>query len=309
MTPDYYGVLRRSIDELHAPDQATRFGLYESARKNVLQQLRSSDPPVAEAAIDEHLKALYDAAMRIERDLGGEPQPSPPPADDDMRVVLEAPPVAEREPPMREAPPQAAADAPRRPVALIAGALAAVSVAGAAAFYVATREAASPPPAAASATSTPGPGAEKQSAANAAAAAEQRASYVLRPQRVFYRTTQPVGSVIVSRDQRFLYLVQPNQVAIRYAVGVGPGCENVAGLFHVTKKIARLAGQGAPAPASQPGFDVPALYFGPAQAVHRATEPERIGQSARAGCFQAWDADMTDLFGRIPVDERVVVTN
>ena len=110
------------------------------------------------------------------------------------------------------------------------------------------------------------------------------------------------GSIVVSRNQRFLYVVQPNQVAIRYAIGVGPGCENLAGLFHVTDK--------QKPPATQPGtFELPAVYFDPARAVHRTAEPARIGESTKAGCFQAWDSDIADLFERVQLNDRVIVTN
>src|SRR5262249_35614263 len=65
--------------------------------------------------------------------------------------------------------------------------------------------------------------------AEAVAVDNDKASYILRKQRTFYRTTHPAGTLIVSRSQRFLYLVQPSQVAIRYAIGVGPDCESIAG--------------------------------------------------------------------------------
>jgi lipoprotein-anchoring transpeptidase ErfK/SrfK len=96
--------------------------------------------------------------------------------------------------------------------------------------------------------------------------------------------------------------VQPNQVAIRYAIGVGPGCENLAGLFHVTDK------QKGPA-AQQAAFELPAVYFESSRAVHRTAEPARIGESTKAGCFNAWDSDIADLFERVQLNDRVIVTN
>ena len=61
-------------------------------------------------------------------------------------------------------------------------------------------------------------------------------SYSLRRQRVFYRTTQPAGTLIVSRKQRFLYLVQSNQFAVRYSIGVGPDCSDLVGLFRIKEE-------------------------------------------------------------------------
>jgi lipoprotein-anchoring transpeptidase ErfK/SrfK len=107
---------------------------------------------------------------------------------------------------------------------------------------------------------------------------------------------------VVARSQRFLYVVQPNNVAIRYAIGVGRDCDNVAGLFRVTEKV------GGPA-AANARFDVPALYFSASQAVHRAADPGRVGQSTVDGCFQAWDRDIADLYNRIQLDDRVIVAN
>jgi lipoprotein-anchoring transpeptidase ErfK/SrfK len=146
-----------------------------------------------------------------------------------------------------------------------------------------------------------------------------QASYILRQQRVYYRTTQPAGTVIVARNQRFLYVVQPNQVAIRYAIAVGPECDGIGGLFRVTAKVMEPnsgpieAGSASPRAGdkAKPGaaFDPPILYFGGAHAVHRASEPGRIGGAATHGCFQAWTQDIADLYERVPIDERVVVTN
>ena len=45
--------------------------------------------------------------------------------------------------------------------------------------------------------------------------------YVFRRQPTFYRTLQPVGTVIIDKLQHFLYLIQPNNVALRYGIAVG----------------------------------------------------------------------------------------
>ena len=46
-------------------------------------------------------------------------------------------------------------------------------------------------------------------------------AFFLRRQPVFYRSTHPVGSIIVDKQQHFLYFIQPHQVALRYGIGVG----------------------------------------------------------------------------------------
>ena len=37
-------------------------------------------------------------------------------------------------------------------------------------------------------------------------------------QPVFYRTSEPPGTIIIDTPRRFLYLVQPNNTALRYGV-------------------------------------------------------------------------------------------
>ncbi len=42
-----------------------------------------------------------------------------------------------------------------------------------------------------------------------------------RKQVVYYRTTEAPGTIIISTDERHLYLIQGNGRAIRYGIGVG----------------------------------------------------------------------------------------
>ena len=57
-----------------------------------------------------------------------------------------------------------------------------------------------------------------------------------RKQVVFYRTTEPPGTIIVSSAERHLYLVQPGGRAIRYGIGVGRQGFQWQGLLNVTRK-------------------------------------------------------------------------
>jgi lipoprotein-anchoring transpeptidase ErfK/SrfK len=306
---DYERILRHAIAELGESDESARYGVYERARTTVLKQLRAFDPPKTDEEIDQHLAALHAAVQHIESEY------APPTARAPVRPHLIEPEAIPLEPPQRG----------RMSLAIVAVA-AAILVAAAGAYLFATYRpaekpiaqneprAGAPAPAAAentpataksepSATATParrGPG---PAVATPAASDPQHASFILRRQRVFYRTTYPVGSVIVSRAQHFLYVVQPNQVAIRYAIGVGPSCENVAGLFHVTEK------QDASADGRQAAFEPPAFYFDIARAVHRTVEPASVGESAKGGCFQVWDTDIADLYQRVQLNDRVIVVN
>src|SRR5262249_46150925 len=62
-------------------------------------------------------------------------------------------------------------------------------------------------------------------------------SYLFRRQPTFYRTLQPVGTVIIDKLQHFLYLVEPNGVALRYGIGIGRECADLIGLRHVASMV------------------------------------------------------------------------
>lgn len=315
MTADYYPLLRKAIDGLDRPDEDARYQIYERARQALVRQLQTSGRPGHE--VEAHVDALQRAVSRIERELADAAAP---------RAAPPAPPA------YRHAPPEQAHEQPRssrtsparhRTFAAIAAVLVAVILGGIGAYYYTSRDRA---PAQASRADTKRPAAPPAatpaiptkvvptSTAGAPADASH-ASYVLRRQRVFYRTTHPPGTIVVSLSQRFLYLVQPNQVAIRYAIGVGAECENMAGLFKVIEKVRQenADATGAPSAAlkSDAGkrFGAPAVYFSAGRAVHGAIDPGSIGRSASSGCVQSWNEDIADFFDRVPLDERVVVTN
>src|SRR5215467_7606463 len=55
-------------------------------------------------------------------------------------------------------------------------------------------------------------------------------------QAVFYRTTEVPGTVIVQTSERFLYVVQGNNRAIRYGIGVGREGFQWSGLLKISRK-------------------------------------------------------------------------
>src|SRR5215472_12417478 len=65
-----------------------------------------------------------------------------------------------------------------------------------------------------------------------------------RKQVVFYRTTEPPGTIIVSSAERHLYLVQPGGRAIRYGIGVGRDGFQWQGLLNITRKAELDAATG-----------------------------------------------------------------
>ncbi len=60
--------------------------------------------------------------------------------------------------------------------------------------------------------------------------------YEYKRQAVFYRTNEEPGTIIVNTHDRFLYLVQGNNRAIRYGVGVGRDGFQWGGIHRITRK-------------------------------------------------------------------------
>ena len=48
--------------------------------------------------------------------------------------------------------------------------------------------------------------------------------FAFQRQVVFYRTTVVPGSIVVDRENRFLYLIDANNSARRYGIGVAQEC-------------------------------------------------------------------------------------
>ena len=301
---DYYPLLRKAVDALDRPDRAERFEVYERARRTVVNRLRGGDPPWSDADIEAQIIALDDAVRRIEREF--EPEPAA------ARAAAAAPATA---------PPDARAAPLRVPAAglpkwVLGGAATAVLLIGLTAGYVAYRDLGRPRAARDAAIVVAAAPTKAQPQDAQADADGAQAPYVLRKQLVFYRTTHPAGTIVISLNQRFLHVVQSNQVAIRYAIGVGPECVRLAGLFQVTDKVRQGEAGGSPlGPSSgrvvsvQQRYGPMAVFFGERHAVHGTSEPSRIGLPATYGCLHQWDSDIADLYERIALNQRVVVAN
>jgi lipoprotein-anchoring transpeptidase ErfK/SrfK len=142
-----------------------------------------------------------------------------------------------------------------------------------------------------------------------------------RKQMVYYRTTEAPGTVIISTTERHLYLVQPGGRALRYGIGVGRDGFQWQGLLNITKKaewpdwtpppemIARqpylprfmAGGPGNPLGAR-------AMYLGATvYRIHGTNQPWTIGTAISSGCFRLVNADVSDLYERVPVGTKVIV--
>ena len=140
-------------------------------------------------------------------------------------------------------------------------------------------------------------------------------------QAVFYRTNEPPGTIIVDTAERYLYLVQGNNRAIRYGIGVGREGFQWQGLLKITRKAEWP--DWTPPPemiqrqpylprfmAGGPGnpMGARALYLGATiYRIHGTNQPHTIGSAVSSGCFRLVNDDVADLYERVPVGTKVVV--
>jgi lipoprotein-anchoring transpeptidase ErfK/SrfK len=142
-----------------------------------------------------------------------------------------------------------------------------------------------------------------------------------RRQPVYYRTTEAPGTLIVDTSDRFLYLIQPNNVALRYGIGVGRDGFTWTGILRITRKsewpdwvppkemIERqpylprfmAGGPGNPMGAR-------AMYLGgTVYRIHGTNAPDTIGHAVSSGCFRLVNDDVSDLYQRVAIGAKVIV--
>ena len=142
------------------------------------------------------------------------------------------------------------------------------------------------------------------------------APYVYLRQPVYYRTTYPVGTIIVDKAQNFLYVVRPSMSALRYGIGVGSECVPLAGLFKVARKEEWPGWKQPPQQSAGAGDDrlknplgARALYLNTDNRIHGTNAPVMIGRRAPDGCIRLVNDDVIYLYDRTPLESRVVVLN
>jgi len=143
---------------------------------------------------------------------------------------------------------------------------------------------------------------------------------------VSYRSGQKPGTLVVDTSERYLYLITSPTTAIRYGVAVGRDGFSWEGAMKVTKKvewpdwrppkdmIEREKKKGKVLPAVVPGgpgnpLGARALYLGRSEyRIHGTNAPKSIGQAASSGCIRMLNEHVIDLYNRVPLGTRVVVT-
>jgi len=129
------------------------------------------------------------------------------------------------------------------------------------------------------------------------------------------------GSIVISTEERRLYLVTRRGEAIQYGVGVGrPGFE-WSGVKTITMKRewpdwrppAEMLRRRPDLPRYMSGgpdnpLGARAMYLGGSlYRIHGSNEPETIGQAVSSGCIRMTNDDVEDLYSRVKVGTRVDV--
>ena len=138
---------------------------------------------------------------------------------------------------------------------------------------------------------------------------------------VLYRTNEPPGTIIVVTAERHLYLIQGGGRALRYGIGVGREGFTWQGLVNITRKAEWP--DWTPPPemiqrqpylprfmAGGPGnpLGARAMYLGTTvYRIHGTNRPDTIGTAVSSGCFRLVNADVADLYERVPVGTKVVI--
>jgi len=306
---DYYAILSRAIDASEASDRNWRRNLYDRARHTLTSEMRARHPQPTQAEIARELAALEAAIKRIETESApsahAENDPTALPAEPDQSPLLE---------PLRS----------RQPAWIGLALVVAALCAGAYAFWSSHRPASLVSRAPANRVNANTVLATKDGDIppgidGGPMDADQ--SYVFRRQPTFYRTLQPVGTVIIDKLQHFLYLVQPNSVALRYGIGIGRQCADLNGLRRVASMAEwppweappdmvkqKLAQSGALAGA--PGNPLGARVLeldGDRSRIHGTNAPKTIGMNVAFGCICLVNDDIVDLYGRVRVGTPVLL--
>jgi lipoprotein-anchoring transpeptidase ErfK/SrfK len=167
-----------------------------------------------------------------------------------------------------------------------------------------------------------------QSVAQRAAKSKRPALPSMGPsfrRQVTFNSIEPVGTIVVRKEERALYLVLGQQRAFRYSISVGREGFGWIGVVNVgAKKEWPEWRPPAEMRARQPELPdyVPAGPYNPLGAralylfregrdtlyrIHGTNDPAGIGFDGTSGCFRLTNTDVVDLFRRVPLGARVIV--
>lgn len=139
--------------------------------------------------------------------------------------------------------------------------------------------------------------------------------------RVRFTGVHEAGSIVISTKRKKLWYVLDNGDAIEYGIGVGRLGFTWGGKQKVTRK-AKWPSWTPPAEMHkrQPGLPkrmeggprnplgARAIYLGSTlYRIHGTNKVQSIGQAMSSGCFRMMNADVVDLYNRVPVGATVYV--
>jgi len=150
-------------------------------------------------------------------------------------------------------------------------------------------------------------------------------------QEVDYVSKYAPGSIVVNTAERFLYLIMPNDRAMRYGVGVGreeglqfkgnavisrkaewPSWTPTANMIKRQPERYADYAAGLPGGITNPlGARALYLYRNGTDThfrLHGTIEPYTIGQQVSSGCIRLINQDIIDLYSRVPTGTRVYVS-
>ena len=146
--------------------------------------------------------------------------------------------------------------------------------------------------------------------------------------RVPFQTEEAPGTIVIDTKGPFLYLVEPDGMALRYGISVGKEGFGWTGEGRIARtarwptwtpppemiardpSLARWK-EGMPGGPKNPlGARALYIYFGDHDSgyrIHGTNAPGSIGRAASSGCFRMLNQDVVDLYDRVPKGARVIV--
>jgi lipoprotein-anchoring transpeptidase ErfK/SrfK len=158
-----------------------------------------------------------------------------------------------------------------------------------------------------------------------------KVEYRFRRQAVKFKTKLKPGTIFVDIRKRFLYLVEGDDKATRYGVGIGRAALAWEGEAKIEKKrkwpdwkptpeMLELYGDdpdakwldGIPGGLKNPlGARALYLYQNGADTlfrIHGTQQPATIGTASSRGCLRMINSEIIDLYDRVPLGTRVIVS-
>jgi lipoprotein-anchoring transpeptidase ErfK/SrfK len=288
---DYVQLISRAVATLNPNTREARQALYQRARQTLVDKLRSVDPTLSHTDLNAERAALESAIQQVERDAvrrTAPPQRQPAQERDQERARERAQERYE----YRDRPPLKDSRNWLRTAAVALGVLLLFAVGGGIySFWPRSLD---------DVRSM----AKQRNLSSTSEPEEIKSDFVRLRQLVYYRTTQPVGTIVVDKSQTFLYVVRPNLSALRYSIGVGTQCTALSGLYHVARKEELPGGKQS---GQQPP-DSPVLYLDKADyRIHGFDGSARI--SLPEGCIRLIKDDVIYLYNHTPLETPVVVAN